>query len=134
MRKKIKRRKTNAVAIILGVITIVVSLTVANYIYRQRLIRMNGQLLSVPLVKISYSGKGGNSGYVEIDGELLHISSLDRKWGIGDSIKVRYVKGETMVVQEKKKNWNFILYFGLDSVLLIIGLLLVYAGIRGKGH
>jgi hypothetical protein len=128
----IKRRKTNVVAIIIGGISIVVFFAVAIYINTQRVIWMNGQLLEVPLVKINYANKGGNSGYVEIEGQILHVSSLDSKYRIGDSIAVRYLRGESMVVQEKMRKWNFALYFGLNGALLVIGLLLGYAGITGK--
>ncbi|NOS92887.1 MAG: hypothetical protein HOP30_13265 [Cyclobacteriaceae bacterium] len=121
-------------ALIIGLISIVVFSIVANYINRQRKVRLGGQLLSCPIIKISYSNKGGNSGHVEIDGQILRVSSLDSKWKVGDSIWVRYLKGETLVVQEKFGNGHFVLLFTLDSILLVLGVLLVYAGIAGKGR
>lgn len=116
----------------MGIIAIIVGSYIGNSIYMHREVRFNGVLLDVPIVHVNYRGKGGNSGDVEIDGKKLHIIKLDDEFNVGDSLLVRYDKEKELVIQEKFQNWNFTIYFALDAVLLICGLLLTYGGIAKK--
>jgi hypothetical protein len=125
------KRKPNIWIILLGVICIVVFTIIANSINDNRLVRMNGKLIKSPIVEISYSNKGGNSGDVEVDGKKLSIIALESDYEVGDSILVRYDKEKSLVVQERFDKAYFVLWFALDSILLIFGLLFLYAGIKG---
>ena len=133
-----KKRKTNVVKkinigmLVMGIIAIIVSSYLAYFIYIHREVRMHGQLISCPIVDINYHAKGGNSGDVEIDGERLSVYKLDDYYHVGDSLLVRYDKEKSLVIQEKYKEWNFGIFFALDSVLLILGFLLIYGGIARK--
>lgn len=95
---------------------------------------MTGRLVICPIVDITYGTKGGNSGSVAINGQILPVSRLDSSLGVGDSIQVRYDQERAIVVQEKFDEGSFVLFFALDSILLILGLSLLYAGITGKGY
>lgn len=119
---------------LLGIIIISLFLFLANLIYTYREVRMNGQPIKCPIVEITYGTKGGNSGSVVVDGQILSVSRLDSGLDVGDSIQVRYDKVRGIVVQEKFEEGSFILFFAFDSVLLILGLSLIYAGVTGKGY
>jgi len=116
----------------MGVIAFIVSSYLAYFIYIHREVRMHGQLISCPIVDIRYAAKGGNSGDVEIDGKRLSVYKLDDYYHVGDSLLVRYDKEKSLVIQEKYEEWNFMIFFALDSVLLILGLILTYGGIARK--
>ncbi|MGC3979155.1 MAG: hypothetical protein QM751_13580 [Paludibacteraceae bacterium] len=133
-KSNIVKRKRNFWIILLGSFVIFLFLFLANLIYEYREVRMTGQLITAPIVDISYATKGGNSGFVKVDGKILAVSRLDSSLEIGDSIQVRYDKEKAIVVQEKFDEGSFIVFFALDSVLLVLGLSLVYAGITGKGY
>lgn len=130
----IVRRKTNYWYILLGSITVIVSIIVANLININREVRMNGQPVKCPIVDISYSAKGGNSGNVKINGQVLHVIKLDGYLKVGDSIIVRYDKEKALVVQEKFTKGYFVLYFALDGILLLMGLGIIYGGIKGENR
>lgn len=115
---------------ILGVLAFIPSCIIANLIYQNWKVRMNGKLVNAPIVDISY-GKG-NSGTVEIDGKRLSVYTLEDKFKVGDSIQVRYSKEKALVIQEKFSNNYFIVYFLLDGVLMLAGLLLIYGGLSKK--
>ena len=139
-KKRIRKRqsvievkwKINWGMLAIGLLAFIPSCIVANLIYNNREVRMHGELKSCPIVEISYSYKGGNSGDVEIDGKRLSVYKLEDKYHVGDSLLVRYDKEKSLVIQEKYKEWNFFVFYALDSVLLILGLLLIYGGLSGK--
>jgi uncharacterized membrane-anchored protein len=126
------KRKPKIWAILVGIIVIIVSCVVGNSINDHRLVRMNGILINAPITEISYGIKGGRSGTVKVEGKLLSIYKLSDNYAIGDSISVRYDKEKSLVVQEKYNNNYFTVYFLLDSLLLILGILMLYGGIAGK--
>lgn len=126
------KNKPKIWAILVGIICISVSCVIGNLINDHRLVRMNGLLINAPITEISYGNKGGRSGSVKVDGKILSIYALDNNLGIGDTISVRYDKEKSLVVQEKYNNNYFTVYFLLDSILLILGILMLYGGIAGK--
>lgn len=127
-----EKKKPKIWAIIVGIIVIIVSCVIGNSINDHRLARMNGILINAPITKISYSYKGGNSGTVKVEEKLLSIYKLADNYAIGDSILVRYDKEKSLVIQEKYNNNYFTLYFLLDSILFILGIIIFYGGITGK--
>lgn len=134
-KKKIKvKRKTNFWVILLGIFIISLFLFLANLIYTHRQVRMTGQYISCPLIEITYGSKGGNSGSVLLDGNIISVWSIDDDLKVGDSIQVRYDKTRAIAVQEKFDEKSFLIFFALDSVLLFLGLALLYAGITGRGY
>jgi len=133
-KNSVTKRKRNFGLMLLGILIISLFLLLANLIYTYRDVRMNGLLIKCPIVEITYGTKGGNSGSVAVDGQILSVSRLDSGLDVGDSIQVRYDKIRGMVVQDKFEEGSFILFFALDSVLLILGLSLIYAGVTGKGY
>jgi len=130
----IKTKKSNFWIILLGIFIVSLFFFLANLVYTYRDVRMTGEPRTCPIVEITYNTKGGNSGSVKVDGQILAVSRLDSSLEIGDSIQVRYDKERVIVVQEKFDEGSFIIFFALDIVLLIIGLSLLYAGITGKGY
>jgi len=130
----IKTKKSNFWIILLGIFIVSLFFFLANLVYTYRDVRMTGEPRTCPIVEITYNTKGGNSGSVKVDGQILAVSRLDSSLEIGDSIQVRYDKERAIVVQEKFDEGSFIIFFALDIVLLIIGLSLLYAGITGKGY
>ena len=126
------KKKPSTWAILVGVICIIISCTIGNSINNHRLVRINGISINAPITEISYGNKGGRSGSVCVNGKKLPIYALDNNFAIGDSIAVRYDDKKSLVVQDKYNNTNFIVFFLLDGILLICGLLMLYAGITGK--
>jgi len=136
--KKIKnntvKKKSSYWIVLGGIIIIAISIFLANWINSHREVRNKGQLIKCPIVEIRYANKGGNSGSVQIEGQVFDVYSLDSHLNLGDSILVRYDKEKSIVIQEKYTMNNFLVFFALDSVLLVIGLGLIFAGITGKGR
>lgn len=126
------KKKPKIWAILVGIIVIGIACLIANEINENRLAKKNGILLNAPITEISYANKGGNSGTVKVEGKLLSIHTLADNYAIGDSISVRYDKEKSIVVQEKFNDNYFTAYFLIDSILLILGVLMVYGGIMGK--
>jgi len=126
------KKKPKIWAILVGIIVIGIACLIANEINDNRLVRKNGILLNAPITEISYGIKGGHSGTVKVDGKLLSVYKLADNYIIGDSISVRYDKEKSLVVQEKFNDNYFTAYFLTDSILLILGVLMVYEGIMGK--
>jgi hypothetical protein len=126
------KRKPKIWAMLVGTIAIIVSCVIGNSINENRLVKMNGILINAPITEISYGIKGGRSGSVKVEGKLLSIYKLDNNYAIGDSISVRYSKEKSLVVQEKYNTNYFTVYFLTDSILLILGILMLYGGITGK--
>lgn len=126
------KKKPKIWAIFVGIISIIVSCVIGNSINDHRFVRMNGILINAPIAEISYGIKGGRSGTVKVEEKLLSIYKLADNYAIGDSIRVRYDKEKSLVVQEKYNNNYFTLYFLLDSILFILGIIIFYGGITGK--
>ena len=126
------KRKINIGMLVMGLIATIVGCYLGQMIYTHREVRFNGELVSCPIVHIDYGAKGGNAGDVEIDGKKLPIYTLDNYFKVGDSLLVRYDKEKKLVIQEKFQEWNFAIYFALDGVLLISGLILTYGGLARK--
>ena len=126
------KKKPKVWAILVGIIVIIVSCVIGNSINDHRLVRMNGILINAPITEISYGIKGGRSGSVKIGGKLFPIYKLGNNYAVGDTLSVRYDKEKSLVVQEKFKDNYFMLYFVTDSILLILGILMLYGGIAGK--
>ena len=126
------KKKPKVWAILVGIIVIIVSCVIGNSINDHRLVRMNGILINAPITEISYGIKGGRSGSVKVGGKLFPIYKLANNYAVGDTLSVRYDKEKSLVVQEKFKDNYFILYFFTDSILLILGILMLYGGITGK--
>lgn len=55
-----------------------------------------------------------------------------KKLFIGDTITVRYLKGKNRVVQEDFELWRFNVLFGLESILLLFGIIILIGGFKGK--
>jgi hypothetical protein len=126
------KKKPKIWAILVGIIAIGIACLIANEINDNRLARKNGIFVYAPVIHITYGIKGGHSGIVEVDRKKLSIRALDNDVEIGDSIPVLYDKEKSLVVQEKFNDNYFTAYFLIDSILLILGVLMVYGGIKGK--
>lgn len=132
MRFRKNKKRTNKLAIILGIVLIISFVITVRYTYILREIRVNGELIYTPIVSISYAAQGGNSAKVLIEGKELSAGSISNKLKVDDIIAVRYIKGKSDVVQERVELWRFYLWFGLESVLLILGGFLIVGGFMGK--
>jgi hypothetical protein len=126
------KNSRNNTAIIIGIISIVVFIIASRITYSLQEIRIKGELVYIPIVSISYASKGGNSAKVLIDGEELSAGNISNKLRVGDTIAVRYIKGKPRVVQERIELWRFYLWFGLESIFLILGIPLIIRGLCGK--
>ena len=124
------KKKRNNQAIIIGIVPIIAFVLTAGYTYISREIRINGELIYTPIVRISWGIP--SSCNVVIEGQELKAGRRFGDLRVGDTIAVRYVKGKSRVVQERVELWRFYLWFGLESVLLILGISLIVGGFMGK--
>jgi hypothetical protein len=134
------KMKINITFILLGSIAIIAFILLIRFTWTLRDIRINGELRYCPIVEISY----GRNDYatILIDGQRLDAGLLRTHkdvWGnridglqIDDIISVRYIKGKSRVVQESVEPWRYYLFFGLESILGIMGIALTIGGFMGK--
>ena len=126
------KKKPKYWIMLLGIFVIVVSLSIAVVLNNNRLVRKNGVIVIAPIIEISYANKGGRSGTISINGNNVSIFALDNDFKVGDSIPVMYNNDKRLAVQLKFTENYFIVYFILNGVLLMMGLLLIYGGFMGK--
>jgi len=69
---------------------------------------------------------------VLIDGKNFSAGRVIGDLSVGDTIAVRYLKGKSRVVQERVELWRFYLWFGLESILLILGVSIIVGGFMGE--
>jgi len=117
-------------AIIFGLFSLVVFVIVIHYNYTTKEIRMTGQLVRTHVVSLNRSRSGGSCNVI-IDGKELR-AGMSYGLNIGDIIAVRYIKGESRVVQERVEVWRIYLWLGLSSILLVVGIFLIVGGFTGK--
>ncbi|HPH63110.1 MAG TPA: hypothetical protein PLN63_05780 [Paludibacteraceae bacterium] len=67
-----------------------------------------------------------------IDGKNFSAGRVIGDLSVGDTIAVRYLKGKSRVVQERVELWRFYLWFGLESILLILGVSIIVGGFMGE--
>jgi hypothetical protein len=133
-------KKINLSFVIVGIITIIVFVLVFKFTYTSRYIRINGELRYCPISNIHYGRK--DIATVLIDGQKLdagelgtHRTAFGKRINalqVGDTIAVRYIKGKSRVVQNDVKSGIYYFYFGLESILLIVGITLIIGGFMGK--
>ncbi|MBS3993971.1 MAG: hypothetical protein KGZ87_09665 [Bacteroidetes bacterium] len=126
------KKKTNISFLVIGVVIIIASVVLAKFTYTLRDIRINGELRYCPIININYSGKGGNSADVLINGQKKLAGHITDDLKVGDTIAVRYIKGKSQVVQDDVRLSIYYLYFGLESILLIVGIVFIVGGFMGK--
>ena len=124
-------KKINISYLIIGIASIIAFIILVKFTYTSRYIRINGELKYCPIVSIDYGVK--NYVTVSIDSQELDARLMIDDLCIGDSIAVRYIKGESRVIQERVELWRFYLWFGLESTLLIAGVISIVGGFMGKG-
>jgi hypothetical protein len=125
-------KKINISFLLIGIATFIVSVILVNFTYTLRDIRINGELRYCPIIHINYSGKGGNSADVLVDGQKKMAGHTIDNLKVGDTIAVKYIKGKSRVVQADVKPNIYYFYFGLESVLLLVGIVLIIGGFMGK--
>lgn len=125
-------KKINVSFIVMGIASIIVFVLLVRFTYTLRDIRINGEIKQCPIVSIDYATKGGNSANVVIDGKELIAGRISNQQKVGDIITVRYIKGKSWVVQDRVRPFGFYLYFGLESILLIVGVTFIIGGFMGK--
>lgn len=126
------RKKINISFTLLGLAAIIAAILVINFTYSSRNIRINGVIVDCPIEHIKYSTRGGNHAYILYNGIIFPAGRLILDKQIGDTITVRYLKGMNRVIQEDFEPWRFNLYFGLEGILLIMGLIIIIGGFKGK--
>lgn len=124
--------KINISFIVIGVFAIVVFILLAKFTYISRDIRINGEIKQCPIVRIDYAIKGGNHANIMIDGKELPAGRLIDNLEVGDTIAVRFIEGESRVVQDSVALWRYYLYFGLECILFLLGIVLIIGGLKGK--
>jgi hypothetical protein len=133
-------KKINFLFVIIGIVAVAIFIVLAKFTYNSRDILVNGELRYCLIVKIEYSTK--DYATVLIDGEKLDAGLLRTRqdiWGkrigglqVGDSIAVKYIKGRSRVVQADVELWRYYLHWGLEAILLIVGLIFIIGGFMGK--
>lgn len=126
------KKKINISFLVIGVVVIIVSVNLVKYTYTLRDIRINGELIYCPIININYSGKGGNSADVLINGQKILAGHITDDLKVGDTIAVRYIKDKSQVVQDDVRLSIYYLYFGLESILLIVGIVFIVGSFMGK--
>jgi len=126
------KKKINILFVVLGLCSIIAFIYAVTFTYNLREIRINGELKKCRIVRISYAIKGGNHAYIMIEGKELPAGVLISKVKVGDSLLVRYIKDKPWVVQDRVKLWRYYLFFSLESILLIVGVILTVGGFLGK--
>jgi hypothetical protein len=125
-------KKINISFLVIGVTVIIAFAILLKFTYTLRDIRINGELRYCSIIHINYSGKGGNSADVLIDGQKKMAGHIVDDLKIGDTIAVRYIKGRSRVVQDDVRPCIYYFYFGLESILLIVGVVFIVGGFMGK--
>jgi hypothetical protein len=67
-----------------------------------------------------------------IEGKELPAGRLISDHKVGDSLLIRCIKDKPWVVQDRVKLWRYYLFFALESILLIVGVILTIGGFLGK--
>jgi len=121
----------NKSVIMIGIACIITFIVLVKYTYTLRDIRINGEIRYCPIVKIR-EGTAGKWCNVNIDNKELDAGLCSNKLKKGDTIAIRYIKGKSEVVQEQVELWRYYIFFGLESILLIVGIILIIGGFMGK--
>ncbi len=126
------KNKINISFVIIGVLVVIIFILLVKFTYTSRDIRLNGEIIQCPIISITYAIKGGNHGHVMINNKEFHVGRLTDDLEVGDTIKVRFMEGKSQVVQADIKPEIYYLYFGLESIVLILGIILIIGGFQGK--
>lgn len=129
-----REMKANWKAIFVGIIALLGFLISIHFTAIDRNIRVNGRIVQAPIVGFYGNIFKNGTVSVRINGEVLNAGSFDQRgYAVGDSIRVCYIPGEYSVIQERVSPDRYYFYFGLESVLLLMGIYLIVGGIMGKG-
>lgn len=122
----IKNRRFNYLAIFLGIICIILFVIAVRYNLNTKNIIENGKLVQGTVVSVTNSKSGGSCKII-IDGNELSAATNSDVY-VGDTISVRYIKGESRVIQESLEVWRVYLWIGLWCGLLVLGIALLAGG------
>ena len=126
------KKKINISFVIIGVLVVSIFILLVKYTYTSRDILLNGEIIQCPIISITYAIKGGNHGHVMINNKELPAGGLTDDLEVGDTIKVRFMEGKSRVVQTDIKPGIYYLYFGFESIVLILGITIIIGGFQGK--
>ena len=130
--RKMMKRKINAFFLLIGFLAIIAAVLTIYYTNNSLYILKNGDTVYCPVVHIDYSAKGGNHAIVSLHGRELSAGKTALNVQLNDTIAVRYIEGETRVVQAENKIRGYYFYFVLEFILLILGIIIVIGGFLGK--
>lgn len=131
LRKKMKRR-INAFFLFMGFSAVIAAFLTIYYTNKSLYILKNGDTVYCPVVHIDYSTKGGNHAIVLLNGRELSAGKTSQRVKLNDTIAVKYIEGESRVIQMENKIEGYYFYFVLEFILLIIGVIILIGGFLGK--
>lgn len=114
----------------MGTSAIAAFFLVGNFITECRDVRLNGDLVDAKVVSISGGRSRGIN--VKIGERIYHSNGYYGSLSVGDTTSVRYIAGCDYVIQEKTNPNLYYLYYALNSILLISGILFVKESFKGK--
>lgn len=126
-------KKVNYIFLTAAVLTILGSIVSFYYSWKDRNIRINGELRNERIIDVSGRiSRPHGSAWVIINNVKLNAGAIEKEESVGDSILIRYISGEYCVIQESVNPNRYYLYISLEFLLLIIGIALFVESLKGK--
>lgn len=124
-------RKINWFLFALASISIVAWLFLSLHLLELREVRLNGQLVNV-VIKEFHRTKSYRYAIIEVDDLNISTGTVYDNLQIGDTIQVYYLSGSDVVVDKNKSPNRYLMFLGLASILLVMGIALFIESLKGE--